>query len=701
MNVNAFASIIDHNSIVFFSSDSIVYDYEYKRMRATGSVRMMLDNGDYITADDAIYTYDKKIMHLYGNIIGSNKNGNKFSAEYAELDTVKNNASIKNFGLLIHNGDVAYAKYAQKVGPTEYHIRCAMYTSCSIPSRGRNPIWDIDAKKIVIDMQQERVTYWNAFFKVYGHKVMYIPYLSHPTPNAKAKSGILTPHIKHGNIAIPLYYRAKPNLDFTLTPRIKKQDWILESEARHMLNNGSYRIYGSYNKSNVKYQDFSGKTYKNHKLNRYHLKIDSNFSKDRTQYGAYIERVSDKSYLKNFYRDWRNYLSSQTYVDHYYDNGYILLRGMSFQDLKQQELTQSDNNNKYTIAIPYMIFKYHSDITNDTSIMVKNNFISYSTSNTYKIKRNNLEVTFAKFLNFDTISGHINLYNRLDYYDITDGFTPDGFTNKKNMTRNIPEVQFGMRMPNFFRSNDSSVIIEPKVSGVFASNKKNNQDKDGYIDSYSADVHELNIFSSTHYNGYDYRESGNRISYGINTIFMREKYYVDTFFGHVALSKGNVLQSLADYIGKIHIQYDGKLDLYYRFKRKNKTFAQDSDIIAMHLKHNKLQLNSELIFLKDLTKYYFDMPDYSNLNMLGSIKQSNTSLIYDWKHDISLFASTRLDFSQSKRVKMLEGMIGFIYKLDCLNLDFRIGRYNMYDQSRGIKKHTTYGFEIGLKTISM
>ena len=64
-----------------------------------------------------------------------------------------------------------------------------VYSPCDV-CRSKDPLWQIKARKVKHDAKNQDVYYNDAFIEVKGVPVFYTPFLSHPDPSVKRRSGL-------------------------------------------------------------------------------------------------------------------------------------------------------------------------------------------------------------------------------------------------------------------------------------------------------------------------------------------------------------------------------------------------------------------------------------------------------------------------------------------------------------------------------
>src|SRR5690606_145129 len=95
------------------------------------------------------------------------------------------------------------------------------------------------------------IEYRDAWMEIYGIPVMYTPYLSHPDPTVKRKSGFLSPSFGLSeelgfHTQIPYFWAIGPDKDATIAPIFTgRQGLVMVGQYRQRVVDGELRLDGS------------------------------------------------------------------------------------------------------------------------------------------------------------------------------------------------------------------------------------------------------------------------------------------------------------------------------------------------------------------------------------------------------------------------------------------------------------------------
>lgn len=687
------------SSAITLKADSVKYDANQEIVTATGNIYVFMDNYT-LKADTLIYSVVSDVLFAEGNVSIKDQEGRIIIGERAVLKDRFKQAVIDEFALKLPDNSIIAASYAHRESPTKTTLHKASFTPCLIKCN-KEPLWQIKASDTKIDYDKEKVVYKHAFFEVFGFTIAYLPYFSHPTPSASAKSGLLLPYIKKDDFVLPLYLRFKPNIDFTISPRIAKNYNIIEGEYRHLLKNGSYIVNGSYGNPSL------NKTQKISKDGRYHIFTKGDFQKEGITYGFDINKASDKAYLTNYFEIYDSFLESKIYTSKVEGSEYLSLEGYHFQEFRAQNLSQPS-----PLVLPRVQLQKLIGIDENENFIlkIKNDSVAYNEDYKKQVARNALELSLnTKFI---TNNGHLlgfAVSNRSDIYWVSIKHDNDEtnlspvFAKQNSITsrettlyRNIPEFQTKWQYPlirNF--SENLTVKIEPTIAFVIGKDYNPALDKFALIDLAKYELSEYNLFKPNRFSGLDYHDYGRRLSYGLNNSLLLRDYYLDIFLGQLLYNNNPLAKGNADYVGNLSLDMADQVKLYYRFRR-DKQFLLIREEMGSSVVLKKITLNLTLSKINNVLKYYAD----DNLNFpLNKANQLETNLGYQITPAIKIESAARINLVG--KTKLLQRTIKVTYLMDCVSISGKIYDDFTHDRSRGIKKQRGKTIAIGLKALNM
>lgn len=663
----------------FLNADNVYYNKQENFIEAKGNVTILNDNV-LLKTDNIIIDLEKNII-ISDSPISIVSGNEKILAESMIIDKSKQTGVFINSELLLNDTDLVIAQNMNKVSKEKFNIKNAKFTPCKTCHFGK-PIWEINSEIVEVDLKSQNIVYKNASIRFFGLKIFITPYFSHPLKNANAKSGILMPKIFNNTLKIPLYYRAEDNLDFTYSPKFSSSNIIHELEIRHLTDKGKYEIFTSYNNSSL-----NGKE----KVDRYYVNLMGDFRILNSTLGFNLGKVSDKSYLKNYYLDNRDFVESEIYINQFLDNGFNHGNIKHFQGLRGLDSLKTDPS-----IMPNILLKREYSFSEGWVFNVSNNFVNYREYSNKNIIRDRLHlgITKSHYGKFGEILSY-GISNKFDFYNVD----KNNIQDRKTYTRNIPEFHSSVRVPRSLNFKHNVIVFEPRISFTTGIRNPNKLSKIKLIDSPNIDVNENNIFKSSRYSGIDFHEYGKRFNYGLNVNVLNNNFTLSSFLGQAISSNRGEINSLSNYIGKISLKYKSTVELYYRFRKDKKNFKPKRDEIGFWLSNDKFTIHNNTNIIRDINNFgqFYYQTSKSNSNI---IKQNYTNASLRLSKNVEIFGTLKVDLKDKLKNRILNYSTGLKFTYDCVSTYINFVNDYTSDPTRNVKKTKSYSFNFGLKTIN-
>jgi LPS-assembly protein len=661
---------------IFLYADFVEYDN--KIIYGFGNVRIK-QNDHLILTDEILYDTKNDLVFASGDVVIYDEQGRISLGKSVIFKDKFNQGLITNFVVKWDDGVLLAASLAEKVDKDHSKLYKASFTPCKV-SETCNPIWQISAKNTDIDYEKHNISYKHVFFKIYGVPVFYSPYFSHHTPDAPAKSGILVPSITHSEIKVPFYYRAKPNLDFTFSPRIARNVVIYELEMRHKIDSGSYTLK----------EHYGSVPYKNKKSHNNYFTALGEFGSEFQPYGFDLNFVSNKAFLQNYYNDGRAYTTSKLYFRNIENENYYTIESLYFRDLKIMDAKPKDPLIAPKIQTKNVIPLSFAD---DCYLKIESDSLFYNQKQDLNLARSSF--LFSLIKDFRSAGGHlvnVDLSSREDLYIYKN------LGKEVTALRVIPQLQATWRYPLIRSGIYNSLLLEPIVSGVISPTFEEHYIKKfALIDPSIYELSENNIFSGNRYSGIDYHEFGKRLSYGVNSALMGGDNYFNLFIGQLLhannkLGKSDKLQN----VGSINLNFSNNLELFYKY-RKGGDFESIRDEVGGNFRYGKINLTSGLIKLENIKKYYTE----GNLTLpKNHLMQGYYNIDYQLTDNWLLGNEMQFDL-RGKSMKLISKSIRVTYFKDCVKIGVIFYDNYTYDNKLGVKRTSNKTIAIGLKALNM
>lgn len=687
---------------VRFSADELQHDRELDIITARGNVQVQ--NEDRILqADVIVYNRKQDFVTASGNVTMLEPSGDVLFAEYMELTGDLRDGVIADLRAILKDGSLLAANGARRSNANRLDLRNAVYSPCRLCEDEPNkpPLWQVKAVKVVHDKKRQTVEYSDAWLEVAGMPVLYTPYLSHPDPTVKRKSGFLTPSF--GSSAVtgtflttPYYFNIASNADATLTPSFTTDEGvILAGEYRHKFNEGDFEARASI-KENTPTSLQTYTTEKGIANLRGHVAAKGRFDYDDTwRWGFDVNRQTDEAYMSRFgysvdntLPQVSNALASRGFVEGFRHRNYFSVEGTSYQST----LTSLDDET-IPLILPLMDYNHQSEpdrFGGHSNIDV--NMLALSRDQGTDTRR--LSVRGGWTLPYAAPAGDVYTFSaRLmgDFYNVK-GYHPTGQDKTSDFAYRLrPQMSLDWRYP-FVRGEGSVYqMIEPIASVVVAPYGGNS----AFIpneDSENLEFDDTNLFSENRFTGLDRIEGGPRVNYGIKWgVFGKEGGSTSLLLGQSyrykkddTFTDGSGLENnLSDIVGRVHVSPGSMVDMFYR------TRLDKSNLKA---RRNEVDLSAGGPALRLGTRYaYFDRQEGSEFPGREEISGSLASqLNKEWR---SSFTVTRDLAENDFRTMGLD----LTYEDECFAMSTTVNR--TFFQNQELQPENAIVFRLLFKTL--
>ncbi len=678
---------------VSIEADDLTFDKETKTLTAENNVVMGYKDKQ-IKAQKIEYDQDSRMITADDGVEFSDDSGTVFRAENLMVTDKFDKGEMKNVSVDFGDESTFTAEELTILDVNKYDLRKSTYSPCSTCDKGKY-LWQVDAQKIFYNEADGRVYYRDAYIKLLGQKIAWLPYLSHPTPYAKSKSGFLTPKFGQSSqygffTRVPYYYQPKENLDFTFSPLITSRDGpIMVAEMRHLIESGHYELEIS--GANTPELNDLGKEFPGgDRKFRGHFKGLGEFEYgENWQYGFDITRSSDDTYLRRYrLGTYEDILKSEVYADRIHGRNFFSTKMLAFQGLgATDDPGQSphvtpliDAGRSFQVSD-----KYNSRIETDLNTMVLTRGEGTDSSRMIGTGKWKGDYTSASGYLFNMSIG-----TRADYYTVNDvnylGSNYDG-----SVQRVMPEASLTMSYPLQKYGETYNLILEP-ISMVVVSPNGNNNLKIPNEDSQNIDLSDYNLFQENHISGYDIVEDGARVNYGVRGVLSTNRIGDYNFLLGQNYRASKDVQNLnettglsdnySDYVGRI-VTGSEKVQSAYRFR-------MDKD--SMRFKRNEITFNLNLDPLQLGTNYTF----IEGVNGISSDRQEiATSGALKLTDQFSLISHATRNMDNDNNSGWVSAGTGIVYTNSCISTSLELNRE--FTRDRDLEPGTELIFKITLQ----
>ncbi|MEE2997896.1 MAG: LPS assembly protein LptD [Pseudomonadota bacterium] len=570
----------DQKTPVVFKADQLRNEQELGIVVATGNVEFTQGERT-LMADVVTYNRREDTVAAKGNVSILEPTGEVIFADRVKVTGDLRDGIMENMRVRLADGARIAAAGGRKIGGEKTEFRKAVYSPCELceedPSRA--PLWQVKAFNVIHDQTSRDVIYKDAFMEVYGLPVIYTPYLSHPGPTVKRRTGFLVPTYGSDtdlgqSVTTPYYIDISPNMDATLTPTFSDGEGVIAAgELRHRLSSTIYRLDGS--------GTYGSKDSGDKDTPRGHIRGDLLHEFDRTwRGGADIFLSTDDTSLRRYNIDSTDTLENRFYVEGFRGRSYAAANAYYFQGLRA-----TDNFGNTPIVFPKLDYNYVAQPDRfGGQWSVDAGFLALTRTDGTDSKR--LSGITQWQLPYTTRHGEVyRFFSSLQ----TDAYLASGVVDSDDPNRALsgfsyrlfPQAGMDWRLPLARKDGRFTQIVEPVVGVILAPNGKNT-DRIPNEDSVSFEFDDTNLFSHNRFGGIDRVEGGPRINYGLNNgIFGLGSGFSSFFVGQsFRLNKGDDFDrdsgldgNFSDVVGRIRIRPTQYINALYRFRVDKDDFS--------------------------------------------------------------------------------------------------------------------------------
>ncbi len=662
----------------------MTYDQELEIVVAQGNVEIVYGPRSLL-ADKVTYNQKTDVVTADGNVSMTDETGKVIFGDKMEITGDLKDGVIHNIGLILEDRSRVAGAGARRSNGVITEVSRAVYSPCNICEEDPNaaPLWQIKAVRVIHDAESKHVSYHNAWLELFGIPVAYTPYLSHPDPTVKRRSGFLAPNLSTSSdlgfqVRAPYFWAIDDHQDATVTPMLTTDGGQgLIGQYRKNFERGFITTNGSF------VADDPDRGW------RGYVDLESEYHIDKTwRAGLNIETASDDTYTRRYGFDTDSVLVSRGYVEGFRGQNYQVLNAYAFDDLRQDS-----NSDDSPVVLPMYDFIYSGKRDR------LGGFASLD-FNALNLRRdsgaNTRRLSFRPRWDRPFSGPFGELYNAsvslaADAYHASKVQRDDGSTFTGASGRAVPRASFSWRLPLIRPGKDYSQTIEP-IASVVAAPNGGNTDKIPNEDSQEIEFDETNLFQDNRYDGIDRIDGGVRVNYGLNwtlnhntggysSVFLGQTYRprTDSSFGE----QSGLEDHFSDVVGRVQISPVRYLDLIYRTQFSPDNGSPQRNEISAVIGAPSLQLNTDYIFI--------DRQEDSEFSGREEISGTLSSRI---NRNWSTYIRARNDIAASDLRSL---GLGVVYEDECVKFTTRFSR--TFFEDRDLKPSDSITFTLVLKTL--
>jgi LPS-assembly protein len=676
-------------------ADQLTVDENREIVVATGNVE--ISRGSQVLLADRV-TYSQKTERLTasGNVALLHPTGEVTFAEQAEFSDDFKDGVAKGIRMLLTDNSRLAAVSGRRSEGLITEMKKGVYSPCKL-CKGhpkRPPLWRIKAARIIHDAKNKNVEYRDATLEMFGIPVFYTPYLTHPDPSVKRRSGFLAPDYGNSSdlgvvIRAPYYINIAQDKDATITPILTTNEGpVFFGEYRQRLRNGEFEIEGSITQSNkgVGTDDDT----------RGHIRGRGRFDlNDVWRAGFEIDRSSDDTYLRryDFGRGGEDTLTSLGFVEGFHGRNYAKLSAMAFQGLRER-----DDAEETPLVTPFGEFNYVSRPDRwGGRFDVDASFLALTRSEGTDSRRLSLKSGWR--LPYTSPGGHVYTLSaslQTDIYHVENLTAPKNPTASKQSGvtgRIFPQLTMDWRYPLVRRDRKATHLIEPMAAIVISPNG-HNPGKIPNDDSQDLVFDDTNLFSPNRFTGVDRVDGGQRITYGLNWgLFGHKNNLITGFIGQSFRLRDNndfsagsgLNEQLSDLVARVRYSPNSNINILYR------TRIDPDDFSA-----NRSEVDLGFGFLERrgwINLDYLLVSEEAGTGEFGDREEISGSLSYRINNYWRMNANARRDLSANGGFISYGG--GFMYEDECFIFNTTLNR--SFTRDRDIEPTDNIFFKLTFK----
>lgn len=555
---------------VMLVADELEYDQENNIIIARGNVEV-IQGEQILMADEITIFQNENRIRADGNIVLVQPDGQVIFGRTAELTNDFSDGFIRAISVLLADDMRIAAVSGQRIGGVELELNRVVASPCRECASGSSPLWQIKAARVTHNSETGNVVYRHARFEIFGVPVFYTPFLSHPDPTVKRRTGLLAPSFGANSdlgatARFPLFVTLGRSADFLFDPMVTTRETaLIAGELRKRFDNGQFRIRAGVTKERRSSDQI-----------RSHIDTDFNFDvNDYWRFGGEVKIASDDTFLERYSIDKSDTLRSRLYAEGFTSRNYASVEALAFQGLEQ-----IDNQQRTPIIAP--------DI--NISLIGQPQYFGNILGGRYEADLNiraltreqgvdsqRLAISAGWELPINGLIGDlttIEVSMRGDLYHVENFTRPDtGRAYDGISGRFHPQLKIDWRLP-LVRSVSRNIqqFIEPVGQLVIAPNGVN-QAGIPNEDSTLFEFDETSLFAGNRFPGLDFVEDGKHFSFGLNfgvfglgggtaTAFVGQSFQFRE--NSPSLTGTGIEDSFSDYVVRVDLSPTRFIDLLWK-----------------------------------------------------------------------------------------------------------------------------------------
>ncbi|MEM8749702.1 MAG: LPS-assembly protein LptD [Pseudomonadota bacterium] len=529
---------------LLLQADQLVYDNDAEIVTAIGSVQLDY-NGYQVVAQRVSYNQRTRQVKAFGNVEIVEPSGNRIFASEIDITDDFSVGFVNALRVDTPDNTSITAESAERFEGEKTVFNNGTYTACQAcrDDPEHPPLWQIKAKKIILDGQAKTITYRHARFEFFGKPIAYLPYFRHADPSVKRKTGLIRPTYGYQEelgvwYRQPFFIKTGETHDFTLTGTgYSRQGFLLHGRWRQQLENGYYTLQAA----GIKQQERSAfnSSPDIDSINRGMLATTGKFDiNPRWAFGWDVLAQSDRNFSRTYQiPDFNKRVQTNTvYLRGLHDKSYFDLAGYQFRI--QDDLLTDDNgfqtNENQALVRPSLDYNYvktedltGGEVSLDVNVtsLERDEIDSFLSTPGGDVRTSGIDgestrlsadLAWRKTLNSSfglRVTPSFSLRGDWSHIDGTADPASEPVANGSE-SRFMATAGLEVSYPVLVRTANSSHVFEP-IAQLFVRPDLENDSVLPNEDAQSLVFEASNLFARDKFSGYDRIESGTRVNAGL------------------------------------------------------------------------------------------------------------------------------------------------------------------------------------------
>lgn len=680
---------------ILLRADEVRHDEERDVVIAQGNVEIT-QGARILLASTVTYNERADLLTASGNVVLMEPTGEVVFADYMKLTNDLREGVVRHIRMLMEDDSRLAAVSGTRTQGTFSEFHKAVFSPCDLCKEDPTsaPLWQLKSMSVTHDRIAKEIEYKDAFFEFFGVPIAYTPYLSHPDPTVKRRSGLLAPSYGSSTdlgfrMQTPYYFNIAPDKDATFAPIFtSKEGVVLAGEYRQHFAHGEIEIAGSITEADERQE---GIVVPGKDEIRGHVKGKARFDLDRTwRTGLDVFRSTDDTYLRRYDFSSEDTLTTNAFLEGFRGRNYASVNAYLFQGLRE-----TDDPDATPLILPVIDYNFVGrPDRHGARWSLDANVLSLTRQEGADSYR--LSIKPGWQLTHTATAGHVTTLStslQMDGYlsnDVTDPLNPNGGLRDGFANRAHPQFMVDWRYPFIRQDGQAHQLIEPVISFVAAPNGGNSE-KISNEDSQNFEFDTTNLLLPSRFTGLDRVEGGQRVNYGLRLgVFGSGGGNTSIFFGQSyrlredsAFTAGSGLEShFSDFVGEVEVSPISDLNVIYRTRMDKDGFLAQRSELEFGAGPDALHVD---------VNYFFIRGSETNAEF-GDREELTTSLRSKITRNWSFFTSNRRDFELDDTLHWSAG-IGYVD--ECIDLLFTFTR--SFTQDRDVKQSDTFFLRVILK----